>query len=200
MPDAYGPFTLSGIDPKTSPFFSNFALLIRCRVCLQARLKEPTLQVNKQELDQQNSELKADQDKLQADQKVVDGGKLPEKDLNAKMVEIADLKNKIDELQQKIKASSAAQSRAAEITGLLATMVSFINRLMGNSNASGSNQGSNQAANQGSNQGSNQPTQAQQSQSGNTVPPIAAVLAADGLARELGIKADGTGGSKPASG
>jgi len=199
MPDAYGPFTLSGIDPKTSPFFNNFALLNRCRVCLQVRLKEPGLQVDKQALDQENSDLKADQQKLQADQKAVDGGKLSDTDLNAKQVEIADLKNKIDGLQQKIKASSDVQNKATDIAGLLASMDSFINRLMGNSTTSGSNQGSNQSSNQGSNQGANQGanqgTQTQQNQGGNAVPPIAAVLAADGLARELGIKADGSGGA-----
>ena len=195
MPDAYGPFTLSGIDPKTSPFFNNFALLVRCRVCLQARLKEHGFQVDKQALDQENSDLKADQQKLQVDQKAVDGGKLSDTDLNAKLVEIADLKNKIDDLQQKIKASSDVQNKATDIAGLLASMDSFTNRLMGNSFTSGSNQGSSQGSNQGSNQGTNQGTQAQQNQGGNAVPPIAAVLAADGLAREMGIKADGTGGA-----
>jgi hypothetical protein len=186
MPDAYGPFTLSGIDPKTSPFFNNFALLVRCRVCLQARLKEPALQVNKQELDDENSELKADQEKLQADQKAVDGGKLSDKDLNAKMVEIADLKKKIDGLKQKTKMSSDTQNKANDIAGLMASIDSFINGLTGNSPPSGANQGSTQGAQAQPNQGGNQ--------GANSVPPIAAVLAADGLARELGIKADGTGG------
>jgi len=183
MPDTYGPFTLSGIDYEKSPFFNNFALLVRCRVCLQARLKEPANQVNKQELDDQTAELKSDQEKLAADQKAVNGGTLSDKELNAKMTEIATLKQKIDELKQQIKAKSDTQSKANDIAGLMTSIDSFINGLTGSGNSS--------AGNQGQTQGQTQGTQGSGSSGGNASPPIAAVLAADGLAREIGVKSDG---------
>jgi hypothetical protein len=188
MPDTYGPFTFTGIDYQSSPFFQNFALLFRCRICLQAFLKDPANQVSQEDLDADKTALKANLEKQQADQK------LSGKELEAKLSEIADLKAKAEELKESIKEKTQKQGRMNDAAGLLASIDAFISSLAGTgASPSGSDATKSQSQTQSQTQTkADTGTPSAPSSPSNSSPPIAAVLAADGLARELGMKADGS--------
>jgi hypothetical protein len=74
MPDTYAPYTLGGLDFKNSPFLSSLGNLMVCRVCLQALLRDPDLQVTKTDLDNLTAQRKTLSDQLEADQKEVKAG------------------------------------------------------------------------------------------------------------------------------
>jgi hypothetical protein len=133
VPDTYGPFTLSGVDYKNSPFLGNLGKLTRCRICLQAILRDPSFQLSKSDVDALTAKRKDYTDKKQADQKEVDEGKLSEKDRKAKEAEIDQLDEKIQKIDEDIKKDTVVLSQVNEITALIASIDSFLASLTGNS-------------------------------------------------------------------
>jgi hypothetical protein len=204
MPDTYGPFTFTGVDYDSSPFFQNIAILVRSRICLQQYLKQPANQVDSKKLSDDTKALKSNLDKQQADQDLIDQGKVAGKALADKFSEIATLKDEAEKLKSTIKENTEKQNRASNVTSLIASIDSFISSLTATTPSPASPNPSASSPNPAStNPSATNPTsqmpggqQAPPSQPNNSPPPISAVLAADGLARELGITADGKSDGK----
>jgi hypothetical protein len=190
MPDTYSPYTLGGVDFKNSPFLSSLGLLMRCRVCLQAILRDPAFQVDKAALDALTAKRKSDADKLQTDQDQIAKGQLPNDQLQAKQTEVSQLKQQIQQADQEIGSRTAVQAQANDVSGLVATIDMFLASLTGGAPPPS-------AGNQQSNYQNTQPPASNQlninapSPAASAPPPIASVLAADGLAQELGVGVDG---------
>jgi len=188
MPDTYAPYALGGLDFKNSPFLSSLGNLMVCRVCLQALLRDPDLQVTKTDLDNLTAQRKTLSDQLEADQKEVKAGKLKGKDLEEKQTEIATLNGKIQATDDNIKKATAVLAQVNDINGLIASIDSFIGSLTGGTSPSpsGGPQGAKPDATAGN------PQQNSPAPASGGVPPIATVLAADGLAQEIGVQEDGS--------
>ncbi len=170
-----------------------------CRLCLQALLRDPTLQVTKTDLDNLTAQRKTLADQLDADQKEVKAGKLKDKALDDKEAEIGTLKEKIQATDDNIKKTTATLAQANDINSLISTIDSFVGSLTGNtaSPAAGGaqNNNANNAPGSSAQNPNNGPGGSPQNSPGPAsggVPPIAAVLAADGLAQEIGVQDDGS--------
>jgi hypothetical protein len=196
MPDTYSPYTLWGLDFNNSPFLASLGNLMVCRLCLQSLLRSPDLQVSKTDLDNLAAQKKTLSDQLDSDQKAANSGKLKGKELDDKETEIGTLKEKIATVDDNIKKATAALAQVNDITSLVSTIDSFVGSLTGNNSspAGGNTQNSNANNGPGSspqNGPGNSPQNSPGASSGG-VPPIATVLAADGLAQEIGVQEDGT--------
>jgi hypothetical protein len=185
MPDAYSPYTLGGIDYENSPFLSSLTKVLTLRACLQGQ-QTPAASVA---------------DKLQtidSDQQQIDGGKLSPTDVATKQKEIDDLKKQLNKAGVDPTNKAASQKLQKDVIdrgSLISSIDAFMAALNGapqQSNTSTSNAPSN----------SNQPAQNQQNNttsptkdvgnsSPSSTPPIASVLAADGLARAIGVNIKG---------
>lgn len=195
MPDTYSPYTLWGLDFKNSPFLASLGNLMVCRLCLQSLLRGPDLQVSKTDLDNLTAQRKTLADQLDADQKAVNSGKLNGKDLDNKQTEIGTLKEQIATVDGNIKKTTAALAQINDITSLIATIDSFVGSLTGNNASPGGgntqNNGPGSSPQSPSGPG-NSPQSNSPGPSSGGVPPIVTVLAADGLAQEIGVQEDGT--------
>ncbi|MGO9591026.1 MAG: hypothetical protein ACLP3K_13395 [Candidatus Acidiferrales bacterium] len=200
MPDTYAPYTLGGLDFAKSPFLGALGTLMRCRVCLQSLLKD--YQSNKAQSDDLTAKRKTAADTLKEDQDEV--GKLTGDKLKAKDDEISRLTQEISEADVQIKAlnQAVAQVPAGDVAGLLASIDAFLSSLTGGSGGGAANpqagaqnpppSGSSPPTGTGTNQPAGPPLgNGTANAPGNATPPIAAILAADGLAEQLGVKEDG---------
>jgi hypothetical protein len=199
MPDAYAPYSLGGLDFKNSPFLASLGNLMVCRLCLQSLLRDPSLQVSKTDIDNLTAQRKTLADQVDADQKAVNSGKLTGKALDDKNAEIGTLKTKILSTDDDIKKATSTLAQVNDITSLISTIDSYVGSLTGNGASPGGANTQNNNANNGpgsSPQSANGPGNSPQNNSpgppsGGT-PPIATVLAADGLAQEIGVQEDGS--------
>jgi len=187
MPDTYAPYTLAGLDFKNSPFLAGLGNLMLSRVCLQTILRDPSLQVSKTDLDNLAAQRKTDADKLKADEDQVKQGKLSGKALEDKEAEISDLKQKNQKTDADIKKDTAALAQVNDINASISSIDTFLGSLTGSIIAAPGP--SSQTANS-QNPPSGSPTQSPTGTSSGT-PPIAAVLAADGLAQVIGVGDNG---------
>jgi len=199
MPDTYAPYSLGGLDFQNSPFLVGLGNLIKCRLCLQALLRDPSLQVSKTDLDNLAVQRKNLSEQRDADQKAVSSGNLKGKALDDKNNEISDLNAKIDKVDADTKKTSSTLAQVNDITSLISTIDSYVGSLTGSSVSPGGGNTQNNNANNGpgsSPPGGNGPGNSPQNNSpgpsSSGTPPIATVLAADGLAQELGAQDDGS--------
>jgi hypothetical protein len=185
MPGTYSPFTLGGIDAENSPFLSSLANLLTVRACLQGQ-QTP------------DASVLAMFQTIDSDQQQIDAGNLSAKDTAAKQTEIDNIKKELAKVKVAPGDKAASQKLQKNVTdrgSLISSIDAFLAALNGTpppSNSSTPNSPSN----------SNQTTQNQQSNAtapskdtGNSMtsstPPIASVLAADGLARAIGVNTKG---------
>jgi hypothetical protein len=203
-PGTYSSFVLGGIDYRKSPFLSNLLVLLKDRACLQGQQTEDA-----KSLASLQKSAKEKQQKIDADKKEIEGGKLrgdslkeKQNELDALTKALADEKtqNNAKSLQAKV---SDRESLISSIDAYLATLngtqpssqtnaqkdVSTGNKTSTDDGAVSDNSTGNGSTNVKPKTTNNGPNSIVPSN--NTPRPIASILAADGLARGIGVDADG---------
>lgn len=109
------------------------------------------------------------------------------------------MKGKILSADDSIKKASATLSQVNDITSLISTIDSYVGSLTGSSGSPSGGNTQNNNANSGPGSSPQSPSSPGNSPQNNSpgpssggVPPIATVLAADGLAQEIGVQEDGS--------
>jgi hypothetical protein len=192
MPDTYASYSLSGINPATSPFISSLSALIKEHARLQGVLQTNLVIVNAAQ-------------KLQADfiARSADNTKLASAapaDRPAIQNDLANLNAEIQQIQQQLLNVNvgAAQRTAIQAQSLIAAMESFLANLTGGNVAFAGQSTSPSPPPSTGAPPSTPPAAAQQPAAAATptpsaptatssTPPILAVIAADGLARAMGV-------------
>jgi hypothetical protein len=186
MPGTYSPFTLGGIDYERSPFLASLAGTLTIRTCLQGQQTPAANNLTKLQT-------------IDSDQQQIDGGKLSPQDSATKKKEIDDLKKELTGSNINPADKAQKQKLQNDVTdrgSLISSIDAYMSALNGTASPQGSNSSPGQTSpnNSTNSANSNPPGNSNSSNASppaNGNPPIASVLAADGLARAIGVNPNG---------